>query len=351
MIRSPASALAASILLLACLACSSGEPAAQRAPVGETPSAAGSGEVAAEVDGEAITTDELDAWIKEDLFRRNASNPSELFELRQSALDAMIEERLVDAEASKRGISPDQLIEQEVAALGPVSDEEVQAFFDEHQRQLGGATLDQVGPRIRDFLGQRREADARAALREKAVVVVHLEPPRVDVAADGPSRGPDDAPITIVEFSDFQCPFCRRAVPTLQEVMKKYPGQVRVVYRNLPLGSHSRARPAAEAALCADEQGQFWAYHDLLFENQRQLEDEDLARYAGEVGLDAEKFKLCYDEKRFADRLNADMDAARAAGVSGTPAFFVNGVMLSGAKPAADFYRVIDAELARLGSG
>jgi protein-disulfide isomerase len=339
------------LLLLVCLACSRGEQAAQPAPAGEAPSSAGSGEVAAEVDGVTITTDQVDDWIKEDLFRRNASNPSELFELRQSALDAMITERVVDAEASKRGISADEVIAQEVAALGPVTDAEVKAFFDEHEQQLGGATLDQVGPRIRDFLTQRREADARRALREKATVVIQLEPPRVEVAADGPSRGPDDAPITIVEFSDFQCPFCRRAVPTLHEVMEKYPGKVRIVYRNLPLGSHGRARPAAEAALCAGEQGQFWAYHDLLFQNQRQLEDEDLARYAGEVGIDTDKFKACVDEKRFDSRVNADMEAARAAGVTGTPAFFVNGIMLSGAKPAGDFYRVIDAELARLGSG
>jgi protein-disulfide isomerase len=169
------------------------------------------------------------------------------------------------------------------------------------------------------------------------------------VPADGPSRGPEDAPITIVEFSDFQCPFCRRVLPTLEQVMEKYPGQVRVVYRNLPLRSHKRARPAAEAALCANDQGQFWPYHDMLFENTRQLSDEDLLRYAGEVGLDSDQFQACYDEQRFAQQVSDDMAAARAAGANGTPAFFVNGVLLSGAKPPADFFRVIDAELERLG--
>jgi len=123
---------------------------------------------------------------------------------------------------------------------------------------------------------------------------------------------------------------------------------VRVVYRNMTLGSHQRAKPAAEAALCADEQGKFWAYHDVLFENTRELDDEDLKKYAEEVGLDMAKFDECYGEGRFAEQVAKDTSEARAAGVSGTPAFFVNGVMLSGAKPPQDFFRLIDAELSRL---
>ena len=126
---------------------------------------------------------------------------------------------------------------------------------------------------------------------------------------------------------------------------------MRVVYRNMPLRNHQRARPAAEAALCANEQGKFWAYHDRLFENTRKLGDEDLLRYAEELELDAAAFSKCYEEKRFAHQVETDMEDGARAGVSGTPAFFVNGIMVSGAKPAEDFFRIIDAELERLDAG
>jgi protein-disulfide isomerase len=332
---------------LAALACQPSPPGAPPAAGPETAGAAG-GEIAAEVNGVAISVAELDAWIKEDLFRRSAESPGKLFELRQRGLDALVEERIVESEARKRGVGSDELIDLEVAALGAVSDAEVQKFYDENKDQLGGASFDDVKERIRSFLASRREAEALEALRERAAVVVHLEPPRVSVAATGPSKGPQDARVTIVEFSDFQCPFCQRVMPTLEKILEKYPQDVRVVYRNLPLRSHSRARPAAEAALCADEQGKFWDYHDKLFANNRALGDPELLRYGQEVGLDAAKFEACVKERRYAQRVDEDLAEAQRAGASGTPAFFVNGVLISGAKPPEDFFRVIDAELARL---
>jgi len=351
MFRRHASLWGALGLLVFAPACQPAEPSApEGAATAPTPPVAADdepGELAAEIDGVAIRSAELDAWIKEDLFKRNAAGAAELYELRKSALDTLIGERLIGSAAAKRGLSAEQLIEQEIAALGPVTDEEVKIFFDENE--MGDDSFEDVSERIRAFLTQRREFEAQTAITEQAEVVVHLEAPRFDVPAEGPSRGPEGAPITIVEFSDFQCPFCQRVLPTLEQIMEKYPDQVRVVYRNLPLRSHSRARPAAEAALCANDQGQFWPYHDLLFENSRQLSDEDLLRYAGEVGLDSDKFQACYDEKRFAQQVSDDVAAARAVGANGTPAFFVNGVLLSGAKPPADFFRVIDAELQRLG--
>ncbi|MDJ0851448.1 MAG: thioredoxin domain-containing protein [Myxococcota bacterium] len=342
-------------LALAALACQDGGtagPAAQpsAAPQGTTSVAAG-GDLAAEVNGVAITTAELDQWIKDDWFANAAGTPSKLYEMRSQALDALIAERLVTTKAQEQGIGEEELIRRGVEKLGSVTDEEVEAFFNDNQRQLSGATLEQVGPRIREFLASRREGQARAALLEEAEIVMHLEVPRVDVLAIGPAKGPEDARITIVEFSDFECPFCRRVIPTLDAILEKYPGDVRVVYRNMPLRNHQRARPAAEAALCANEQGKFWAYHDRLFENTRKLGDEDLLRYAEELELDAAAFSKCYEEKRFAHQVETDMEDGARAGVSGTPAFFVNGIMVSGAKPAEDFFRIIDAELERLDAG
>jgi protein-disulfide isomerase len=180
-------------------------------------------------------------------------------------------------------------------------------------------------------------------------VTIHIEAPRIDVAATGPAKGPADARVTIVEFSDFQCPFCQRVLPTLERVLETYPEDVRIVYRHLPLRSHGRARPAAEASLCAADQDGFWPYHDALFANTKALADEDLVRYAAESGLDAERFQRCLEERRFAAQVDEDAAAARGAGITGTPAFVVNGILLSGARPFEDFARVIDAELDRLG--
>ncbi len=339
-------------LALAALACQDGgtSPGAQpsAAPTSGAQATGGEGapgELAAEVNGTPITTAELDQWIKDEWFAAAAASPSQLYELRSRSLDALVVERVLRAEAAKQGVSEEEVLRSRVEA---VTDEEVQAFYEERAERLGGATLEDAAPRIREFMTSRREGQAREALREAADVVVHLEAPRVAVLATGPAKGPENARVTIVEFSDFECPFCRRVIPTLDAILEKYPNDVRVVYRNMPLRNHARARPAAEAALCADDQGQFWAYHDRLFENTRKLGDEDLLRYAEELNLDKEAFSQCYEEKRFAHQVDADLQDGERAGVSGTPAFFVNGILLSGAKPAEDFFRVIDAELERL---
>lgn len=308
-------------------------------------------ELAAEVGGVPITVHQLDEWIKEDLFRDKMSSAHARYELRQDALNRLIEERSLEIAAEKRGVSVESLVAEKVESLGPVSDSEVTAFWEEHKARLAGAKKEETLPQIRKFLASQHEAQARAELKEGVDVEIFLKPPRVQVAANGPSQGPETAPVTIVEFSDFQCPYCRRVLPALEQIRERYPEQVRIVYRNFPLSGHTRARPAAEASLCADEQGQFWPYHDKLFENSRTLGDEDLKRYAGEVGLDVAAFEQCYGEKRFAAQVESDIQAGRAAGVSGTPAFFVNGVMISGAKPAETFYEAIDSELVRLSEG
>ena len=338
---------AAALALLIALAC---QPDAKDAsPTAGTPAA--STEIAAEVNGEPITVSELDEWIKEDLFRAQAADPSELYDLRENALQRMVEIHVLETEAGRRGTDIDTLIEQQSAALGPITDTEVQTWYETNKARLGGSELAEIEPQIRSFLAQQRANEVRASLLEGTALIVHLEPPRIQVAASGPSKGPENASVTIIEFSDFECPYCSRVLPTLEQVMARYPEDVRLVYRNFPLRSHSRAGPAAEAALCAEEQGQFWTYHDKLFANARALSDEQLKSYAQELGLDMPAFEQCYDERRFAEQVETDVREGHAAGVTGTPAFFVNGVLLSGARPSADFYRAIDAELERRKEG
>lgn len=159
------------------------------------------------------------------------------------------------------------------------------------------------------------------------------------------TKGPKDAWVTIVEVSDFQCPFCNRVNPTLKQVQDKYGDDVRIAFKHNALPFHQRAKPAAKAAECAGDQGKFWEMHDQLFANQRQLEDADLEKYAAAVGVNMGEWKSCYNSNKHDAKIDGDQRQASALGARGTPAFFINGRYLSGAQPLASFERLIDEEL------
>lgn len=172
---------------------------------------------------------------------------------------------------------------------------------------------------------------------------------RYDIPTDGfPSIGPDDAPIVIVEFSDFQCPFCKRwHEQVYQPLMAAYPGKIRLVYRNLPLTSiHPEAMPAAEASMCASEQNAYWQYHEALFNGQEVLSSGFYTQTATDLGLDLTAFQTCMDEHRYQAQIQADMDFALGIGVQSTPTFFINGLAIVGAQPLSTFTDIIDKELA-----
>ncbi|WP_375765640.1 thioredoxin domain-containing protein [Archangium gephyra] len=164
---------------------------------------------------------------------------------------------------------------------------------------------------------------------------------------NAPSRGPKNAPVTIVAFSDFECPFCGRVLPTLKQIEDEYKGKVRIAFKNQPLPFHANAKPAAAAALAAHEQGKFWEYHDKLFQNQRALDRASLEKYAQELGLNMGQFKAALDSGKFDAQVTADMNEATRVGVNGTPTFLINGRSLVGAQPVEAFKRVIDEELSK----
>jgi protein-disulfide isomerase len=304
--------------------------------------------VIAEGEGIRITLAEVDEAARQRLFQDHTrDDANRLYELRSEVLDSLIEERVVAREAGDRGVEPDALIAQQVAA---VTDAEIAAFFEENRARLReGTQLAAVQDSIRTHLESRKRDDAVRALVDAAGVAVHLEAPRFEVAADGPSLGPADAPITIVEFSDFECPFCRRAGPVVKELLRRYPEQVRIVYRHLPLESiHARARPAALASACAEDQGRFWEFHDAVFAGSDALADSDLRAHAEAVGLDLARYDACLEQGTHQARIDADIAAAREIGISGTPAFLVNGVLLTGAQPIEAFERAIARELTRV---
>jgi protein-disulfide isomerase len=275
-----------------------------------------------------------------------------IYEARRNAIEEIAGEKLIDMEAKTRSMTTAALIDQEITSkIATVTDADVVAWYNANQSRVQGASLEQVRAPVRNLLIQQRSATAYQSyveqLKLKTPVKMSLEPPRQKIAtADSPALGSANAPIELVEFSDFQCPFCYRAHPTVKQVLSTYGTKIRFVYRNYPLPNHPNARPAAEAAQCANEQGQFWAYHDRLFADQNKLGNDDLKSTAASLGMDAGRFNACFDSHKYKARVDADMQAGNEAGVNGTPAFFINGRMLSGAQPFEEFKRVIDEELA-----
>src|SRR5712671_5715359 len=240
-------------------------------------SAADAVKPAATIGNTAISLSDLDAAVGARLNRiRNDE-----YNIRRGVLEELIATKLIDAEAARRHVTSEELFKAEIETkiTAPVL-AEIEPVYDGIADHYQGLTKDQALAEIADGMRRQRIATRRAQfikeLRAAAGVKVNLDPPRVAVKADGPSRGSASAPVTIVEFSDFECPFCGHAVETLQQVQKKYGDNVRIVFRDYPLFSHRTAKRAAEAAHCAEEQGKFWEMHDRLFSKGGPLSDGDL---------------------------------------------------------------------------
>jgi protein-disulfide isomerase len=257
-------------------------------------------------------------------------------------------------EVAKAKVSsiPELLQTAVFSKIKAVTDQEVDAFYQENKARIGDRSAEEVKPMIKEYLDQQRREEATRTyvmnLRSQYKGKSMIEPPRVKVEAKGFSRGPQDAPITIVEFADYECGFCSRVLGTIDAIMKKYPGKIRFVYRDFPLNFHPNASNAAVAARCAGAQGKFWEMNARLFDNQSGLIRDYFLKLAGDFKLDTAAFSACLDKPEIAAAVQADIQAGAAVGVSGTPAFFVNGVSLSGAQPLEAFIPIIDQELARL---
>lgn len=311
-------------------------------------------DVVATVNGQPITLEEVDTRALQEPASSfgSAKLVQALYLARRATIEEIVANRLMDAEAKARGIDRATLVEREIAAKAPNPTEaDIAAWYQANPGRVNGATLDQVREPIKRLLIEDRMDNARAtlveALKAKTTVAINLDPPRVEVHDGGrPARGAKTAPVEIVEFSDFQCPFCQRANPVVEQVLKTYGDKVKFVYRHFPLPNHPNARPAAEAAACAEVQGKFWEYHDRLFANPSKLQDADLKAHAAALGLDTGKFNTCFDNKQQKPGIDRDIEDAQGLGVTGTPAFFLNGRSIEGAQPFESFKRVIDEELA-----
>jgi protein-disulfide isomerase len=345
----PAVVLCCAATVFACGAATGETKAGKAADKGASAAASG---VAAKVGDKTITLAELDDKAASNLMKVRQQE----FEVRSQALDQMINDELLDREAKAKGVTKDKLVETEIASKAPdPSQAEVDAYYEANKARMGTQTKEQISPQIKAMLKQQKmagvQADYMKSLRQKYGVKVMIEPPRVEVSVDDdPSRGgAATAPVTIVEFSDFQCPYCSRAETVVDDVMKKYGNKIRLVYRDYPLSFHPNAENAAMASECAKEQGKYWEMHKAMFDNQAKLAATDLVETAGTLGMDKDKFKTCLDTGKFRSEVQKDFQDGQKAGVSGTPTFFINGVMMVGARDIASFSDIIDRELDRSG--
>ena len=306
--------------------------------------------VVAEVEGERITADVLDRALGPRVYK----SPQQRYQLERLKLDELISEKLLQREAARRGIAVQRLIEAEVKAKVRVTDQEVAAFYQERKDSVP-APEPVAKAAFRRYLEEQKGAELTKRLverlRSKARVQIHLAAPvgaEHLVVAGASFKGPKDAPVTIVEFSDFQCPFCAKAQAVLEQILESYPNQIKLVFRHFPLERNPQAKRAAEAAECAAQQGRFWEYHDQVFANAPQFGPDRLQAVAEALRLDLQAFSTCLDDGKATARVAEDLADGRQAGVTGTPTFFIDGRLVEGAQPFASFKKIIDLHLALL---
>lgn len=318
------------------------------------------GKTVASVSGTLITEEDLVKAAAEQLekltiqqLQAEASLRQERHQMLESTLNQIIEERLLDAEARRLGVKGADLLAREVQQkIKEPTQEEVNAFYESNKARIS-TPKDRVLPQILQYLRQQSSTQIRKEffdrLRKQHEVIVSLEPLRFEVESAGhPSQGPSASPILLVEFSDFKCGFCKSFYATLKRILKEYGPSVRLVYRQYPLVEiHPEAPKAAEASLCAADQGKFWPMHDYIFDHQDKMTVADLKAAAAAIALDKASFNACLDSGKHAERVKKDIYDGARSGVTGTPATFINGRFISGARPYEDLIRIIDDELKR----
>jgi len=306
----------------------------------------------AEVDDRVILASDLEKYAGREISLQREN----LYKLEKQKLDEYISAFLLTQEAKKRGVSVETILDQEVnSKILPVGDDEIEVFYKANKTRIA-VDMDKGREQIRGYLHNQKIEAQKAlflkSLRSKAKVIGYLKPPpafRAQVSVAGePFKGSEKAPVTIVKFEDFQCPFCKQVQPTFDELLSRYNGKVRLVHKDLPLESlHAQARQAAEAARCAHEQGKFWEYHDKLYANSPKASADDLKSYAKDVGLNVDSFDRCFASGKYKAVVQQDLNEGAQLGLTGTPTFFINGREISGNQPLEAFEAIIDEELAR----
>lgn len=273
----------------------------------------------------------------------------ERYALLKKQTDRMLDAEALALEAKARHKDNDAVLAG--IKVTAVTDREARDYYEANKARTT-LTYEKLQPEITQFLASQHNSDATRrfydALRAKYGIVSLLEPYRLPVDSTGPARGKQSAPVTVVEFADFQCPYCRQAEDTVQAVMAKHPDDVRVVFRQLPLASvHPNAIVAAKTAVCADRQGKFWPMHDAMYSDQSALSEAALKETAKRIGLDPDALAACLSDKATTDSIERDLRAADELNISSTPYFLVNGRPIKGSVGVDQFEAMVAEELKR----
>lgn len=307
-------------------------------------------EVAAKIGDIEIKEDEILKGMETEYYQAQKA----LYDLKFNGLKNVVLKKLIESDANKGDLSQDEFIKKYIIKDKEPTDAEINAFLQERKipKEQVNAQLKQ---RIVSFLKNEMNANAIDAwmakkTKDKPIEVYFNRPqrPYFDVAVgNAPTFGKGDAKVTIIEYSDFQCPYCARAAETLKQIKKKYGNKVQIAFKQFPLNFHNHARNAAHASLCASEQSSdsFWKMHDKMFENQQQLDNDGLKKLAKESGLNIEKYDQCMSSKKFDKQITEEINEGNRLGIRSTPTFFVNGRLISGAQPIEVFSEEIDQYL------
>lgn len=300
----------------------------------------------ARVNGQTLTKNDLDQKEGNRLLQARY----QYYQAERKALDELIDQSVLETEARRQGITVDQLLKQEIDDKVKDPTEDQLKVYYEGVSAKEQEPYEKMRDKIRDHIREIRSAKLRQAyllsLRSKANIEIDLSPPlaEVDTGNAAAIEGAHDAPVQLVEFADYQCPYCQKTNADLVKLLEDYKGKVSIIYKDFPLSMHPHAEKAAEAARCAAAQGKFWEYHNLLFTDKK-LEISDLKLEAKSLNLDGAKFDTCLDSGSEAVRVKKDQDEGMKLGLSGTPSFFVNGHFFSGAMDYTSLRQMVEQQL------
>ncbi len=308
--------------------------------------------MAAKVGDISISEAELYQGIESELYEAEMK----IFDIKFSRMNQLVIEKIIKADPKSKGLTTDQYFDKFISSKIVVSEKEVQEFIE--ARKIPTSQINEgLKGKIKEYLGKQKKADAvnmwLAEKTKKTGIEVFFEKPERPYFEVDPSNAPffgsKNAKVTIVEFSDFQCPFCAEGAKILKQLKKKYGNKIKVVFKQYPLPFHTQAKKAAVAALCMNEQKTdlFWKMHDKMFADQSKLAPAALKQTAKELGANAEQFNKCLDDNKYIAQVEKDIQQGKDIGVKSTPTFFVNGKLVAGALPVDVFSELIDSELAK----
>lgn len=332
------------LLALFIFACTQSEGVANDSGVHFVKKSGGNPNVVAKYDGKEITQEDLEK-ASPDVFAAKL----DVYKAQKGALEDFIRNSVMEDLAKKAKLPTEEFMKKEMeSAKKKVSDKEVEAFLKGKNVPDTSKVPPEVKDQVRGLLHIQKLVGAATSSNKVELYLSRPKAAPLTFKTEGEaSWGSADAPITIVEFSDFQCYYCGQARPRLAELKKIYGKKLHIVYKHYPLPSHPEARPAAEASLCVNEQGsdKFWKYHDFLFDNQKAWTTAELKEYAKKAGADEKKFDECFAAKKYAAQIDASVAEGQKMGVNSTPSFFVNSQLVKGAQPIEEFREIIDEAL------